>query len=183
MKAKKGKSVSAEPTDWDDAISRIQVCAQFLQKDRPSSPVAYLLQASLRLGEMREQGSYASYDFLVSPSTETRQNLKRLASESNWEELLNAAVAAAGEPCGRAWLDVHRYVWRASYEAGHSAISFSVIATLQALLKDIPELPYLDPERRHADRESRNTAVARGDGDSEATRTSRRRAGGTRSRT
>ena len=141
VKAKKGKSVSAEPTDWDDAISRIQTCAQFLQKDRPASPVAYLLQASVRLGEMREQGSYASYDFLVSPSTETRQNLKRLASESNWEELLNAAVAAAGEPCGRAWLDVHRYVWRASYEAGHSAISASVIATLQALLKDIPELP------------------------------------------
>ena len=140
-KAKKVKSVSAEPTDWDDAIGRIQVCAQFLQKDRPSSPVAYLLQAALRLGEMREQGSYASYDFLVSPSTETRQNLKRLASESNWEELLSAAVAAAGEPCGRAWLDVHRYIWRASYEAGHSAISASVIATLQALLKDIPELP------------------------------------------
>ena len=141
VKAKKGKPLSAEPTDWDDAISRIQTCAQFLQKDRPSSPVAYLLQAAVRLGEMREQGSYASYDFLVSPSTETRQNLKRLASESNWEELLIAAVAATGQPCGRAWLDVHRYVWRASYEAGHSAISASVIATLQALLKDIPELP------------------------------------------
>ena len=140
-KTKKVKSLSAEPTDWDDAISRIQVCARFLQKDRPSSPVAYLLQASVRLGEMREQGSYASYDFLVSPPTETRQNLKKLASESNWEELLSAAIAAAGEPCGRAWLDVHRYVWRASYEAGYSAISASVIATLQALLKDIPELP------------------------------------------
>jgi type VI secretion system protein ImpA len=140
-KTKKGKSLSAEPADWDDAISRIQACAQFLQKDRPASPVAYLLQASVRLGEMREQGSYASYDFLVSPPTETRQTLKRLASESNWEELLKAAVAAAGEPCGRAWLDVHRYVWRASYEAGYSAISASVVATLQALLKDIPELP------------------------------------------
>ena len=140
-KVKKAKSVSAEPADWDDAISRIQVCAQFLQKDRPASPVAYLLQASLRLGEMREQGSSASYDFLVSPSTETRQNLKKLASESNWEELLRAAVAAVGEPCGRAWLDVHRYVWRAGYETGYSAISASVIATLQALLRDIPELP------------------------------------------
>ncbi|HTA87337.1 MAG TPA: type VI secretion system protein TssA [Silvibacterium sp.] len=139
-KAKKGKSVSAEPADWDDAISRVQACAQFLQKDRPASPVAYLLQASVRLGEMREQGSYASYDFLVSPPTETRQNLKKLASESSWEDLLNAAVAAVGEPCGRAWLDVHRYIWKASYEAGYSAISASVIATVQSLLKDIPEL-------------------------------------------
>jgi type VI secretion system protein ImpA len=141
VKAQKGRSLSAEPTDWDDAISRVQACARFLQKDRPSSPVAYLLQTSVRLGEMREQGSYASYDFLVSPSTETRQNLKKLASESSWEELLSAAVASAGEPCGRAWLDVHRYAWRASYEAGHSAVSASVIATIQALLKDIPELP------------------------------------------
>ena len=140
-KVKKGKAVSAEPVDWDDAIGRIQACAQFLQKERSSSPVPYLLQTSVRLGEMREQGSYASYDFLVSPPTEMRQNLRRLASESNWEELLSAAVAAAGEPCGRAWLDVHRYVWRASYEAGHSAISASVIVTLQSLLKDIPELP------------------------------------------
>ncbi len=90
---------------------------------------------------MREQGSPASYDFLVSPSTETRQNLKKLASESNWEELLTAAVTAAGEPCGRAWLDVHRYVWRASYEAGHSTVAAAVIATVQSLLKDIPELP------------------------------------------
>ena len=139
-KAKKGKSVSAEPADWDDAISRVQACAQFLQKDRPASPVAYLLQASVRLGEMREQGSYASYDFLVSPPTETRQNLKKLASESSWEDLLNAAVAAVGERCGRAWLDVHRYIWKASYEAGYSAISASVIATVQSLLKDIPEL-------------------------------------------
>jgi len=139
-KAKKGKSVSAEPADWDDAISRVQACAQFLQKDRPASPVAYLLQASVRLGEMREQGNYASYDFLVSPPTETRQNLKKLASESSWEDLLNAAVAAVGEPCGRAWLDVHRYIWKASYEAGYSAISASVIATVQSLLKDIPEL-------------------------------------------
>ncbi|MBV8675405.1 MAG: type VI secretion system domain-containing protein, partial [Acidobacteriaceae bacterium] len=131
----------SEPADWDDAVSRIQACANFLQKDRPASPVGYLLQAAVRLGEMREQGSYASYDFLVSPSTEMRQNLKKLASESNWEELLAAAVAAAGQPCGRAWLDIHRYVWRASYEAGHGAISAAVIATIQALLKDIPELP------------------------------------------
>jgi len=141
LKAKKAKSVSAEPTDWEDAISRIQACARFLQKDRPSSPVAYLLQAGVRLGEMREQGSYASYDFLVSPSTEIRQNLKRLASESNWEDLLAASIAAVGEPCGRAWLDVHRYVWRGSYEASHSAVSSAVIGTIQALLKDIPELP------------------------------------------
>lgn len=133
-------TLTAEPADWDDAIRRAQTCAQFMLKDRPANPAAYLLQSAVRFGEMREQGSWASYDFLVSPSTETRQLLKRLAAESNWEELLRAAIAAAGEPCGRAWLDVHRYVWRAAYEGGQSAVATAVIATLQALIKDIPEI-------------------------------------------
>ena len=135
------KAISAEPVDWGDAVRRIQAAAQFLATDRAGSPVAYLVNASLRLGEMREQGSWPTYDFLVSPPTETRQTLKRLASESNWEELLRTAVAAAGEPCGRAWLDVHRYVWKASCEAGYSAVSAAVISTVQALLRDLPELP------------------------------------------
>lgn len=140
-KVKKSKALSAEPESWDDAISRIQACAQFLHKERPSSPVAYLLQAAVRMGEMREQGSYPSYDFLVSPSTEIRQNLKRLSAESNWEELLRAALNAVGEPCGRAWLDVHRYLWKASNEAGYYPIAATVITTVQSLLKDIPEIP------------------------------------------
>ncbi|HVT98592.1 MAG TPA: type VI secretion system protein TssA [Acidobacteriaceae bacterium] len=135
------KTLSAEPADDDDAVRRVQSCAQYLQKNHPASPAAYLLQASIRLGEMREQGSWASYDFLVSPSTEIRQNLKRLAAESNWEELLRAAVAAVGEPCGRAWLDVHRYVWKAGTEYGYPAVSAAVVSTLQGLLKDIPEIP------------------------------------------
>jgi type VI secretion system protein ImpA len=138
---KAAKPLSAEPADGDDAVRRVQASALFLQRERSASPVAYLLNSAIRLGEMREQGSYASYDFLVSPPTETRQTLKRLAAEANWEELLRAAIAASGEPCGRAWLDVHRYVWKASYEAGYSAISAAVVSTVQSLLKDIPEIP------------------------------------------
>lgn len=139
-KARVGKSLSAEPVDKDDAIGRILACARFFQTDSPASPVAYLLQTSLRLGEMREQGTWAAYDFLVPPPTEVRQNLKRLASESNWAELLNTAVAAAGQPCGRAWLDVHRYIWKASYESNYTGLAATVIATLQSLIKDLPEI-------------------------------------------
>ncbi len=139
-RAKAGKTLSAEPVDKEDAIARIQACARFFQTDSPASPVAYLLQTSLRLGEMREQGSYPAYDFLAPPATETRQNLKRLAAESNWGELLNTAVAVAGEPCGRSWLDVHRYIWRASYESGYSGVAATVITTLQSLIKDLPEI-------------------------------------------
>jgi type VI secretion system protein ImpA len=140
-KAKPSKSMSAEPADKDDAFARVQACAKFLQKDNPGSPVAYLLQAALRFGETREAGGWPAWDFLAPPPTEKRQNLKRLSSESNWEELLGEAIAAAGEPCGRGWLDVQRYIWKASYESSYTVIQASVIATLQALLKDMPEIP------------------------------------------
>ena len=141
VRARASKSLSAEPGDKEDAIARVQACAKFLQTDNPASPAAYLLQSALRFAELREQGSWPSWDFLVPPVTEMRQNLKRFSAEENWGELLNVAIAAAGEPCGRAWLDVHRYIWKASSEAGYSAVAASVISTLQALLKDVPEIP------------------------------------------
>jgi type VI secretion system protein ImpA len=138
-KAKPARSLSFEPVDREDAIARVQACAKFLHRENSTSPVAYMLQASLRLGELREQGSRPAWDFLVPPPTEQRQNLKRLAAEENWEELLRHAIAVLGEPCGRAWFDVHRYVWRACIEIGYSNVSASVITTLQGLLHDIPE--------------------------------------------
>jgi len=135
------KSVSAEPVDRDDAIARIQAGAKFLQKENSSSPVAYLVQSALRLGELREQGGSPAWDFLEPPATEQRQNLKRLAAEENWEELLALATALAGERCGRGWLDVHRYIWNAAYQMGYYALSASVVAAVQAVLKDIPDVP------------------------------------------
>src|SRR6185312_6752653 len=135
------KSVSAEPVDRDDAIARIQAGAKFLQKENSSSPVAYLVQSALRLGELREQGGSPAWDFLEPPATEQRQNLKRLAAEENWEELLALATALAGERCGRGWLDVHRYIWNAAYQMGYYALQASVIAAVQAVLKDIPDVP------------------------------------------
>ncbi len=139
-KPRAGKTLTLEPVDKDDAFARVQACARFLQKDNPSSPAAYMLQAALRFAETREVGSSPAWDFLAPPPTEKRQNLKRLASESNWSELLAEAIAAAGEPCGRGWLDVQRYIWKASYESGYTAITAAVIAMLQGLLKDIPEI-------------------------------------------
>ncbi|HEX8713578.1 MAG TPA: type VI secretion system protein TssA [Terracidiphilus sp.] len=138
-RTKAGKSVSAEPVDRDDAIARIHACAKFLQKENSSSPIAYLVQTALRLGELREQGGSPAWDFLQPPATEQRQNLKRLTAEGNYEELLTLATAVAGEPCGRGWLDVHRYLWNASYQMGYYALTASIIATVRALLADVPE--------------------------------------------
>ncbi len=136
-----GKTQTLEPVDKDDAFARIQACAKFLQSDSPASPIAYMLLAALRFAETLETGNSPAWDFLAPPPTEKRQNLKRLAAESNWSELLAEAIAAAGEPCGRGWLDVQRYIWRASYENSYTAITAAVIAMVRALLKEVPEIP------------------------------------------
>ncbi len=136
-----GKTQSLEPVDKDDAFARVQACAKYLQSDSPASPVAYMLLAALRFAETLEAGSSPAWDFLSPPPTEKRQNLKRLAAESNWPELLAEAIAAAGEPCGRGWLDVQRYIWRASYENSYTRITAAVVAMLQGLLKEVPEIP------------------------------------------
>jgi type VI secretion system protein ImpA len=136
-----GKTQTLEPANRDDAFARVQACAKFLQSENPASPVAYMLLAALRFAETFEAGNSPAWDFLAPPPTEKRQNLKRLASESNWSELLTEAIAAAGEPCGRGWLDVQRYIWRASYENSYTAITAAVVAMLQGLLKEVPAIP------------------------------------------
>jgi type VI secretion system protein ImpA len=70
-----------------------------------------------------------------------RQNIKRLSLEGNWGEVLEAAEAAMAEPCGRAWLDLQRYVVKASEEWGSYNISKAVVSELRALLIDLPQLP------------------------------------------
>ena len=140
-KPKKGKTLSAEPENWDDAVRRIQACAAFLQKERASSPVGYLLQTSIRFGEMREQGSSPSYDFLASPPTEVRQTLKRLSSEGNWEELLRPLSPRRASLAGGRGSMFIAMCGRRAMRRVIRRVSAAVIATVQSLLKDIPEIP------------------------------------------
>src|ERR1019366_9633210 len=78
---------------------------------------------------------------LIPPSSEVRQNIKRLSLEANWGEVLEAAEAAMAEPYGRAWLDLQRYVVKAAEEWGYYNISKAVVSELRALLADLPQLP------------------------------------------
>lgn len=128
------------PNDVNHACSMVVTLAQYLRADDPSSPVPYLVCAGLRLGETRRQGSSPAFDFAVAPSTETRQMLRRLAGEGNWDELMRLSLSALGDRSARAWLDLQRYIYRAARGAGHDAIAVAVIGTVRALLQDIPEM-------------------------------------------
>jgi type VI secretion system protein ImpA len=123
-----------------DAYAQIVSSAQFLFESDTKSPVPYLVCAGLRLGETRRQGSSPEPGFAVGPSSQIRQSLRAFAVHGAWTDLLRATLPVMAEPCARAWLDLHRYIWRAAQETGATAIAAAVSGTLRELLKLRPEV-------------------------------------------
>lgn len=132
--------VGLDPADPDDAALRLAAVARYLRQADGYSPAPYLMLRGFRWGELRGYGENPDSALLAAPSTETRQQIKRLAVDANWAELIETAETAMAEPCGRAWLDLQRYVVRACDEYGYPAVATAIKAELQALLKDIPSL-------------------------------------------
>jgi len=131
----------AAPKSVEDAFGIVGLLAEYLAKQDPESAVAFLLRRALRWGEVRSQGEAPDPASLVAPSTELRQQLKRLYSESNWEELLAATESAAASPCGRAWLDLQRYSWHACDQLSHSHAAQAICSETRGLLEDYPNFP------------------------------------------
>jgi len=141
--ARKKKAVAGlEPQDLDEVTPRLAAVARFLRQQDSSSPAPYLLLRGYRWGEMRGYGESPDPLVLIPPSSEVRQNIKRLALEGNWGDVLEAAETAMAEPCGRAWLDLQRYVVKAADEWSYYNISKAVVSELRALLLDLPQLPH-----------------------------------------
>ncbi|HUS06617.1 MAG TPA: type VI secretion system protein TssA [Bryobacteraceae bacterium] len=136
------KTTSAEPVDREDAIQRVVGAAAFLRREDPYNPAPYLLLRALRWGELRASGSVPDPNLLEPPPTQTRQQLRRLANEGSWNDLLEAAEAAMALPCGRAWLDLQRHVVRACEEQStyYDPIANAIKSELRVLLQDIPSL-------------------------------------------
>jgi len=140
--ARKKKAIGGlEPQDLDEVTPRLAAVARYLRQQDASSPAPYLLLRGYRWGEMRGYGESPDPLVLIPPSSEVRQNIKRLSLEGNWGDVLEAAEAAMAEPCGRAWLDLQRYVVKAADEWGYSNISKAVVSELRSLLTDLPQLP------------------------------------------
>ena len=133
-------TTTEEPADPDDAVRRLVALARFLRHANAASPVPYMILRGLRWGELRASGSSFDATLLDSPPSETRQQLKKLATEGQWSELLEAAEGAMAQPCGRGWLDLQRYTARACENLGHEAAAAAVRAAMRSLLSDYPDL-------------------------------------------
>jgi len=142
---KKGGALAAEPVDLDDAIARMISAAKFVRQQDAYSPAPYLMLAGFRIGELRASGDTLDQSKLEAPPSELRQSLKRLSMEGNWLEVLNTAEQAAGLPCGRGWLDMHRYAARACSELGwyYDGLRKGIVGLVRALVADYPDLPKL----------------------------------------
>ena len=133
---------SSEPADRVDAIKKVAEAAAYLRRREPQSPASYLMLRGLRWGELRAAIEQADPTKLEAPPTELRRHLKRLLLDKKYEELLDAAENAMALPCGRAWLDMQRFVVEAceALGSGYEAIARAIRSELKALVTDIPQL-------------------------------------------
>jgi type VI secretion system protein ImpA len=138
----KRKAVTGQLSGIDDAYSMVVESAEYLFGNDPQSPIPYLVCAGLRLGETRMQGEVPKPGFAVGPTPEVRQSLRALANRGSWNELMRVTLPILASECARAWLDLHRYIWRAGQETGAEAISNAVVGTVRSLLVVRPELRY-----------------------------------------
>ena len=135
----------ADPIDREDANRRTIAVARYLRKQQPTSPVSYMVLRGLRWGELRAKPDNIDPLLLEAPPPDSRQQLKRFALEGKWAEVLEAAETAMGLPCGRAWLDIQRYVIKACQELGrnYNPVVAAIRSELRNLLTDFPKLPQL----------------------------------------
>src|SRR5262249_15918169 len=126
--------------DANEALERVVRLARYLRSSDPSSPVPYLLLRGLRWGELFACGSALDPTTLQPPTTETRQSIKNLARDGEWNNLLEASETAMGEASGRSWLDIQRYTVRACENLGYEAAAAAVKRELFGLLTCFPEM-------------------------------------------
>jgi type VI secretion system protein ImpA len=118
----------------------VTAVAAYLRKNDPSNPVPYLLLRGLRWGELRAAGTDVDANLLEAPPTGARQALKKAANDSDSPQVLELGESAMGLPCGRGWLDLQRYVFRAANELGYYQIASAIRAEVNGLLADYPAL-------------------------------------------
>jgi type VI secretion system protein ImpA len=139
--ARKRVAAGLEPEDLDDVTARLNAVAKFLRAQDAASPAPYLLLRGYRWGEIRGYSDPPDASLLIPPPTAVRQSIRRLASESNWSELIETAEAAMAQPYGRAWLDLQRHVVNAAEQSGYAYVAAAIRSEVRALLVDLPRLP------------------------------------------
>ena len=133
---------SSESPARRDLVEKIAAAAAILRQKEPTNPAPYLMMRGLRWGDLRTAAAQSDPTMLEAPPTEIRQQIKRLAMQEKWKELLETAEAVMALPCSRAWLDLQRFVVEACVALGrnYDEIAVAIRSELRTLLRDVPYL-------------------------------------------
>jgi type VI secretion system protein ImpA len=133
---------SSESPARRELVEKVATVAAALRQTEPYSPAPYLMIRGLRWGDLRAAASQSDPAMLEAPPTEIRQQIKRLALQEKWKELLETAEAVMALPCSRAWLDLQRFVVEACIGLGrkYDDIAVAIRSELRSLLRDLPYL-------------------------------------------
>jgi type VI secretion system protein ImpA len=134
--------VSSESPARQELVKAIANAAASLRRQEPLNPAPYLIMRGLRWGDLRYAAALSDPAMLEAPPTEIRLQIKRLALQEKWKELLDTAEAVMSLPCSRAWLDLQRFAVEACVALGrdYTAIAVAIRSELRALLQDVPQL-------------------------------------------
>jgi type VI secretion system protein ImpA len=133
---------SSESPARRELVEKVAAVAAAIRQKEPYSPAPYLMMRGLRWGDLRTAAAQADPGMLEAPPTEIRQQIKRLALNEKWKELLETAEAVMTLPCSRAWLDLQRFVIEACVALGsnYDDIAVAIRSELRCLLRDVPHL-------------------------------------------
>lgn len=133
---------AVEPADRQQAINGIVATAAWMRKKDVSSPAPYLMLRGMRWGELRAAIEKGDATALEAPPTEIRRQIKNLALQGKWKELIDLAENLMALPCSRAWLDLQRFVVDACVAMGsdYHPIAIAIRSELRTLLRDLPQL-------------------------------------------
>jgi type VI secretion system protein ImpA len=127
----------------DDAVAHVLAGVEYLRSKEPRNPAGYLAARGLRWGELRAAGPKLDPKALAPAPGDLRTQIKSLALEEKWPELLEACERASSMACGRGWLDMQRYAIRACEGLGeaYQPLARALKSELRTLLLDYPQLP------------------------------------------
>jgi type VI secretion system ImpA/VasJ family protein len=126
--------------DRDSAYQHLLHIVEFLRKDDPDNPVAYLLARAYRIGEVYALAGRPSETERPGPASDVRQELRRMVSDGRWDQALDKAEQALGRREGRGWLDAHRYAIQALEATDRQNAALGCRSLLRMVLRDFPDL-------------------------------------------
>ncbi len=124
----------------DDVAAHLAAICKYLRDKDPSEVPAYTVIRGYRFGELRSNAPPVIYSMLEPPASDIRLALKSNLNNCDWPAVLDASEAAAALPCGRGWLDLHRYTVTALHARGFESAANAVKSLVRGLVQDLPDL-------------------------------------------